>query len=498
MNYRSSAQAEESLGIFYAGSAISALSVAFGIALSVGACATTNPRALPDPPARPALPSSPALVQLQRDVDFILAQPLLGHGFWGVLVKSLNTDDTLYAVNAGRLMMPASNMKVVTLAAAAERLGWDYRYETRFLAAADGAADRVFGDIADRMKQLGIRTIAGRIVGDDHALDDQMLGFGWSWDDLADDYAAGVSALQFNENAVRATVAPGPAVGDSAAVSLSASGGGLTIVNAVTTGAPGTPPTITTHRLPGRAWLELRGSIPLDAAASNLTVSVDNPTLFFVTALRNALIAHGIDVHGPAVDGDEVANGRAPAGASPLLSYQSAPLSTLALRLMKASQNQYAETFLKTMGAAAGTPTAAGGRTVAQTILERWGVPAGALIQRDGSGLSRYDYVTPEALVTILTHIDRDDRLRGPFEASLPIAGRDGSLSNRMKGTPAEGNARAKTGSMSNVRALSGYVTTADGEPLAFAIIATNFEVPADAITGATDAIVVRLAAFRR
>jgi D-alanyl-D-alanine carboxypeptidase/D-alanyl-D-alanine-endopeptidase (penicillin-binding protein 4) len=165
---------------------------------------------------------------------------------------------------------------------------------------------------------------------------------------------------------------------------------------------------------------------------------------------------------------------------------------------MKASQNQYAETFLKTMGAAAGTPTAAGGRTVAQTILERWGVPAGALIQRDGSGLSRYDYVTPEALVTILTHIDRDERLRGPFEASLPIAGRDGSLSNRMKGTPAEGNARAKTGSMSNVRALSGYVTTADGEPLAFAIIANNFEVPADAITGATDAIVVRLATFRR
>src|SRR4029079_10675647 len=109
-----------------------------------------------------------------------------------------------------------------------------------------------------------------------------------------------------------------------------------------------------------------------------------------------------------------------------------------------------------------------------------------------------YDYVTPEALVTILTHIDRDDRLRGPFAASLPIAGRDGSLSNRMKGTPAEGNARAKTGSMSNVRALSGYVTTADGEPLAFAIIANNFETSAAPINRAADEIVVRLAQFRR
>jgi D-alanyl-D-alanine carboxypeptidase/D-alanyl-D-alanine-endopeptidase (penicillin-binding protein 4) len=487
--------------------------------LSAAGCATTTP------PAHPALsgpPAHPALAELQRDVDEILAQPQLGHGFWGVLVKSLKSGDTLYALNAGKLMMPASNMKVVTLAAAAERLGWDYRYGTRFVAggpvdggvldgdltvvgsgdpslvAADGAADRVFGDIAERMKQLGIRAIAGRIVGDDHALDDQMLGFGWSWDDLADDYAAGVSALQFNENAIRATVAPGPAVGDSAAVSLSASGSGLTIVNAVTTSAPGSQPTIATYRLPGDTRLEFRGSIPLGAAASNLTVSVDNPTLFFVTAFRNALIAHGIDVRGPAVDVDGVADARPLANASALLSFQSAPLSTLALRLMKASQNQYAETFLKTIGAAAGTPTAAGGRIAAQTILEGWGVPAGALIQRDGSGLSRYDYVTPEALVTILMHVDRDDRLRGPFETSLPIAGRDGSLSNRMKGTPAEGNARAKTGSMMNVRALSGYVTTADGEPLAFAIIANNFETPADAITGATDAIVVRLATFRR
>ena len=143
-------------------------------------------------------------------------------------------------------------------------------------------------------------------------------------------------------------------------------------------------------------------------------------------------------------------------------------------------------------------PTAAAGRSAAQTILERWGVPAAALIQRDGSGLSRYDYVTPEALVTILTHVDRDPRLHGPFEASLPIAGRDGSLANRMKDTPAEGNARAKTGSMANVRGLSGYVTSADGEPLVFSILANNFDTPADSITGTADTIVVRLAQFRR
>ena len=164
---------------------------------------------------------------------------------------------------------------------------------------------------------------------------------------------------------------------------------------------------------------------------------------------------------------------------------------------MKISQNLYAETLLKTL--ATDSPHSAdSGLREAAAALQTWGVGADALIQRDGSGLSRYDYVSADALVAILTHIDRDERLRGPFEATLPIAGRDGSLSNRMKGTAAEGNARAKTGSMSNVRGLSGYVTTADGEPLVFSILANNFETPAATVNDATDKIVVALASFKR
>ncbi len=479
----------------------------------------------PKKPAAVATGSSAtkSLDALRRDIDATLAQPLLAHGSWGVLAKSLKTDETLYALNAGKLMMPASNMKIVTLAAAAETLGWDYRYETHVVAAgsvaggtlqgdlvvvgsgdpslvaADGMADRVFADWAERLKQRGIRAISGRVIGDDNGFEKETLGFGWSWDDLADDYAAGVGALQFNENAVRVTVTPGPSAGDSAGISIAPAGSGLTIVSVVTTSAAGVPASISTRRLPGSMTLELRGSIPLGAVPSTLTVSVDNPTRFFVGALRTALIANGIDVRGPAVDIDDVRDAPAATRGTPIVSYQSAPLSALAVRLMKMSQNQYAETFLKTIAAGPGVvPTAPAGRRATQTILERWGVPAAALIQRDGSGLSRYDYVTPEALVTILTHVDRDPRLHGPFEASLPIAGRDGTLSNRMKDTPAEGNARAKTGSMANVRGLSGYVTSADGEPLVFSILANGFDTPADTITKTADAIVVRLAQFRR
>ena len=483
------------------------------VALAATACATTT-RPSPASPAPPPLPA------LARDLDAILAQPALQHGYWGVVVKSLARDETLFAVNARKLMLPASSMKVVTLAAAAEKLGWEFRYETTLhtagpveagtlqgdlvivgtgdpsLGAADGMADRLFAEWAEVLKQRGIRTIAGRVIGDDNRFEDEALGFGWSWDDLPDDYAAGVGALQFNENAVRITVAPGPAAGDTAAVSVTPGGSGLNLAGNVVTGASGGAASITTRRLPGSTTLELRGTIPLGANPSTLAVAVDNPTMFFAAALRTALIANGIDVRGEAADIDDVRPAPRITGA-PLVTYRSPPLSALAERLMKVSQNQYAETFLKTVSEGE-VRSAAAGRTAALAILHAWGVQPSELIMRDGSGLTRYDFVSPEALVTVLGHVYRDAKLRGPFEASLPIAGRDGTLANRMKGTPAEGNVRAKSGSMTGVRSLSGYVRTAGGEDLVFAIVANNFETPPDVVNAATDAIVVRLATFRR
>jgi D-alanyl-D-alanine carboxypeptidase/D-alanyl-D-alanine-endopeptidase (penicillin-binding protein 4) len=507
--------------------------------VAVGCHGTPTPAVLPTPPpppARSAPPAPPALFSLISDIDDILAAPALERSYWGIFVRSLRTDEVLYARNARKLLMPASNMKIVTLAAAAERLGWDYTYETKVIANGpiasgtldgdlvvigsgdpslgliDGTPTAVFDEWAEQLKARGIRSIRGRIVGNDNVFDDDMLGFGWSWDDLFDDYAAGVSALQFNENAAQVTVTPGAHAGDPAPVAMTPAGSGLLIDNLLKTSAEGTPAAIAARRLAGSSRLELRGSIPAGAAPIARLVSVDNPTLFTVSALREALIAHGIDVRGQAVDADDV---DIPVAfeATPVVAYRSPPLSVLAVRLMKTSQNLYAETLLKTIGltklpeavkqvsdvsdTCRCAASAADGRDVVRIMLQAWGVTPESMIQRDGSGLSRYDYLTAEALVTILMHVYRDETLRGPFEASLPMAGRDGTIGNRMKGTAAEGNARAKSGSMSNVRALSGYVTSADGEPLAFSIIANNFETAAD-VNRATDAIVVRLAAFTR
>ena len=182
-----------------------------------------------------------------------------------------------------------------------------------------------------------------------------------------------------------------------------------------------------------------------------------------------------------------------------MLTHRSPALSSLADTLMKLSQNMYAETLLRTLGRQrSGVGTADAGRAVVRDVLTSWGIPPSEVLMADGSGLSRYNLVTADAMVTVLAHVYDDVRLRQPYLDTLPIAGRAGTLSARMKGTAADGNVHAKTGSFTNARAVAGFVHTADGEPLAFSIIANNYGAPPDTIDRVTDAIIVSLAEFRR
>src|SRR5499427_6879136 len=461
---------------------------------------------------------------LQHDIDAILSAPELERGFWGVLVKDVNGDQPLYSRNATKLMMPASTLKVVTLAAAAEKLGWDYTYTTRVYTTGkvadgvlqgdlivvgsgdpsiddwDGAATALFADWATELKAAGIHAIRGRIIGDDNLFDDEGYGFGWSWDDMARSFSAGVSALQFNEGSVQLQIAPGRTIGSKAVITVVPDFSGLTITNRVLTSAAGGTPSITRRRLPGSSRLELRGSVPLRMRQFSETASVENPTLYFVTALRRALVAGGIDVRGPAVDIDDLESPPTRNAANPLITYQSPPLSMLATTMMKLSQNLYAETLLKTIGIDSvdhPTGTAGGGLAAVRSVIDSWNIDPAGIIQADGSGLSRFNYITPETMVAVLTHVARTERLRAAYQSTLPIAGRDGTLELRMKGTLAEGRAFVKTGSMNGVRTAAGYVQTADGQMLVFAILANNFANSSAVINAATDEIIVRLASYR-
>ena len=448
--------------------------------------------------------------------------PVNNRGLWAVDIRSLDTGERIYELNAGKLMMPASNMKILTLAAAADGLGWDYRFPTTLetrgtiangilqgdlivrgtgdpsINSRAGRADAVLDDWTRALQEAGIFSIEGRIVGNDQAFDDEGIGAGWAWDYLQYGYAAPVGALEFNENLATLAVSPGDREGAAAIATLSA-GSGLELVNRATTGAAGSPNTIDYRRRLDRAVLEVSGSIPWRAPTAMRTVAVVNPTIFFARCLKDGLAGRGIVVTGPAVDFDDVA-AEMPTGELRVLARTvSPPLMEIAAVLMKVSQNMYAESLLKALGASRnGLGTAEGGRTAIRSTLQAWGIPPDAYVIYDGSGLSRYNYVTASTIVSVLERIYKDPRHRDAFVGTLPIAGRDGTIETRLRKTPAEGNAVAKTGSISNARSLSGFVKTRDGEMLVFSILANDFVIPAATITWIADLAVEILSNFTR
>jgi len=446
----------------------------------------------------------------------------MAHGQWAVDIRSVESGESIFTLNAGKLMMPASNMKILTLATAAEALGWDATLTTTLEASGpveggvlrgdlyvrgggdptintrDGAGEALLSEWANALKAAGISSIEGRIVGDDQAFDDEGLGGGWAWDYLQYGYAAPVGALQFNENVAELVVTPG-AAGEPAGIRLAA-GSGLVVLNRATTGAGGSQDSIDFRRYLDKPILEVTGTIPAGGKPVVRSVAVVNPTIYFAQSLKDGLAARGIPVSGDAVDFDDVA-AAIDAGLERrvLATRTSPPLRAIATVMMKVSQNLYAETLLKAAGrVTGGLGTIAAGREAANATLKAWGVGGEAYVMADGSGLSRYNYVSAAALTTILEHMYKDAKHRDALIGTLPIAGTDGTLATRMRRTRAEGNALAKTGSISNVRSLSGFVRTRDGELLVFSILGNGFVIPSATVNWIADLAVEVLANFTR
>ena len=455
---------------------------------------------------------------LASDLDAIFDDPVFARALVGVRVESLTTGAVLYARESGRHVMPASNMKLVTLAVAAARLGWDFRYETRLDAAgpiADGVLEGdlvvvgsgdpsigsgdagpapLFSTWVAALRAAGINRVRGRIVGDDNAFEDEGRGGGWSWDYLTAAYAAPTGALSYNENIALVRARPGRAEGDAATVIVTPPGHGFEVRGDVTTAGAGTRGTLSASRVLGSREVVARGRIPAGGDDVTRTMAVENPTSFFVGSLMAALEANGIRVRDGAWDIDAIDSPVVEAGRRVIARHQSLPLSVLGGYLMKVSQNFYAETLLRTIGhAASGTGSEDAGRRVVRETLGSWGIPADSVVVYDGSGLSRYNYVTADAMVAILKRMWADEAERGPFVATLPVAGHDGTLSSRMRDTDLRRHVQAKTGSIANVRALSGYLDTTAGEKLVFSIIANHFTAPASQVDDVVEKALTRL-----
>ncbi|CAM5539011.1 D-alanyl-D-alanine carboxypeptidase/D-alanyl-D-alanine endopeptidase [Rhodanobacter lindaniclasticus] len=476
-------------------------------------------------------PVTPADSALAERIDALIGQPRFARASWGIAVVSLDSGRTRYAHRADRLAQPASIAKLFTAAVSLATLGPDYRFSTRLLSRGavhhgrldghlilQGSGDPTLGtegstdwaqQLAAQLSVHGIREVEGDLIADDSRFTGPSFGTGWEAGDLQSWFAVPSSALSVDENVVRVTVTPGASPGRPARIGLAPAGGIAAIVGKIATAPAASTSDINLYRAPGSSTLQVFGSIPAQASPAPFRLAMDDPPRQAARQLRTALAARGIRVQGdirvrhwPAHDDALLAHARV------LGELRSPPLMDVLRRGLKRSQNLYLQNLLLAVGvreqALAETPPAtfrdseAWGIHALDELLERIGIEPGASQLVEGTGLSRRNLVTPRAMVRLLVYMAVQPHA-AEWRAALPLAGVDGSLAWRMRGTVAASNLQAKTGSMSGVHSLAGYVTTAGGDQLAFAIMLDNYEPLAGAPSANhdVDAVALLLASDR-
>lgn len=444
-------------------------------------------------------------------LDRHLADARFAAASWGVSVVSLDDGRTVYAHDAGRLMLPASTAKLYTAAFALDRLGPDFRAHTDVLQNGDLRKGRLRGDIVLRgggdptlsgdawanslaaaLREHGLRRIDGAVIGDDTVFAGPPIGAGWEASDLQEPYGAQAGGLDIDENTMtmslaarRVEVRPG-----DAAVTVA--------IDAMPAKAP------EFYRPPGSDTLHVIGMDTDGSVSRTSRISMPDPALVAARRLQSALERQGIRVDGEARSVRWPV--RPPEGGS-IASWPSPPLLEILREGLKRSQNLYLQSVFLMAGRAAQTsdamPVADHAEDRAATALSEWlaarGIGPTSVAMVEGTGLSRHDLTTASALTRLLAAMDASPGADA-WRDLLPVAGVDGTLARRMRGTAAEGNVSAKTGSMSYVNALAGYVTTKAGQRLAFAIILNNYRPPprsaepARPASAEVDAIAVMLA----
>jgi len=454
--------------------------------------------------------------ELAASIGRILADSALARSGAAVLVVSLDRGDTLFAREERRLYTPASNRKVFTAAHALHYLGPDYRFVTPLLATGPvdsdtlrgdlvlvgrGDPDLVTGDLAalvDTLASRGVRVVAGDIRADASWFDAVQWGAGWMWDDGPYWYWPYVTALTLNDNVVEVRVRPATRAGQPPVVTLFPPTSYVRLHNEATT----TADTVTTLVI-DRRWapvkenaIDVTGSIPLGVDSIVALRSVEDPALYAATVFAELLERRGIEVagkvrHGP-LEGQP---------ADTIALHVSNPLAESVENFLEESDNLTGEILVKTVGAETAGPPGSWEKGLAAErafLATEVGIDTTAVRLADGSGVSRYNLVTAGQIVRLLTYMaGRPDLFDAYFDA-LPLAGVDGTLENRMRGTPAEGVTRAKTGSLAGVSALSGYVPSIGGETLAFSVLMEFFVGPTDPRRALQDSIVVELRRFSR
>ncbi|MGJ7906037.1 D-alanyl-D-alanine carboxypeptidase/D-alanyl-D-alanine endopeptidase [Actinopolyspora sp. H202] len=451
--------------------------------------------------------------ELRADLDQILSDPRLAGASVGVVVRDPVTDRILYRRSPDRRLIPASNAKLFTAAAALEALGPDFRFDTRVLATGEQQAGVLSGDLylrgggdptmsagdyralADRVAESGVRVVRGDVLADDSYFDDRALANGWMAVDEPYYYAAPISALtvapnsDYDAGTVLVRLRP-TRPGEPVRVSTRPATEAVEIVNRARTLAADATGGFSVRRAHGTDRVIVSGGISAGSGTGRALSTVADPTTYALDVFRHALRERGVTFQGSGED-------ETPDRARVMAEHRSMPLRRLLVPFLKLSNNGHAETLVKTMGRVLrGEGSWRAGLEVLRSRLDELGIDPANYRLADGSGLSTLNAVSPAQLTELLDAV-RDRPWFEAWKRALPLAGAPdrmtgGTLGGRMRGTAAEGNVSAKTGSMTGVTALSGYVRTRTERPLVFSVVFNGFlSAPP---RGLQDAVAVRLA----
>jgi len=460
----------------------------------------------------PLSPSAADLAALHERLDSLVAHPGLRGGNVGVEVVSVDTGEALFAYNSGVPITPASVMKLISGATALESLGPDYVFVTSAAAASQMGADGVLaGDLfligsgdptlqtadlkalAAELRQAGLRHVAGAVVADASCFSDVGPGSGWDPRDEDHRYAAEVCGLTLNWNCLDVVIVPARSSGQRAEIRTIPHTSYIEFENSVRTLPGAARGSVWVDRRTDTNVFQVGGAMGRRQGPITCTRTIHEPDLYAACVFREALAAAGISVEGP------YQRGQAPVEAVVLAQHQSAPLRDIFTPMMEHSANLAAECLYRAASfALEGEGSAYVSSRLTFALLEAAGCDTTGLVLADASGLSRDDRLTADCLVKLLRYMWLQANYPDTFVDSLPIAAVDGTLEGRLARTPAASNLRAKTGTLTGVCSLTGYVVSAEGELLCFAILMSDYQGSAERPRRIQDQMAVALASFRR
>lgn len=443
--------------------------------------------------------------QLSSAINTIINHPQFSRVRWGILVKPLSSEKILYSQDSQKYFISASNMKLFTTAAALQKLGEDFRIRTSIYDESNGVL-RVVGRgdpslknaqlriLSKQLYQQGIRQI-NQLIADDSYFQGEVVNSSWEWEDIQADYGAPVNSLIVNENASILTSLP-QTIGQPLKIQWNdptETYHWKVENNSVTTEAD-KPGFVQVNRDLKGQIIRINGQLAVNSQPDITGLAVFDPIANFIRQFRQNLAREGITVK-------ETASSNLSKNDKEIAAVESPPLAELLIETNVNSNNLYAEALLRSLAIKKprekNQNTADIGLQVVRETLTQLGVEPEGYVIVDGSGLSRKNLTTPAALVQVLQGIGKSPQAE-VFRASLPIAGLNGTLKNRFLNTAAAGMVQAKTGSMTGISALSGYMNAPNYEPLVFSIIVNQSEQPGKVMRTAIDEIVILLAQLKR